>query len=79
MAAYNKALQFYGADHLFAHLMLASTYGVTGRQAEAQAEAAEVLRIDPTFSLEAFARRIAYKDQEVADDIVSALRKAGLR
>jgi adenylate cyclase len=79
VATLKKALQLYGADHLFAHLALASTYAKMGREQEARAEAAEVLRIDPTFSVESRARTIPFKDQKVADDYVSALRKAGLK
>jgi hypothetical protein len=50
-----------------------------GKEDEARAEAAKVLRIDPKFSMESFARRLPYKDQKVIDDLVSALRKAGLK
>ena len=56
VAALKKALQLYGADHLFAHLALASTYAKMGRETRPRAEAAEVLRIDPTFSVESWAR-----------------------
>jgi hypothetical protein len=38
----------------------------------------EVLRIDPTFSLEYFAMTIPYKHQETAEKFIEALRKAGL-
>jgi adenylate cyclase len=79
VASFKKALQLYGADHLMAHLGLAATYALMGREKEAHAEAAEVMRIDPTFSVESYARRLPYKDQKAIDDIVSALRKAGLK
>jgi adenylate cyclase len=52
VASYKRALQLYGPDHLFAHLGLAGTYAKMGREKEARAEAAEVLRIDPKFKLE---------------------------
>jgi len=78
-AGLKKALQLYGADHLIAHLHLAATYAMMGREKDARAEAAEVLRIDPTFSMEALAKRLPFKDQKVADDYLSALRKAGLK
>jgi len=74
-----KALQLYGPDHLFVHMMLAITYASMGREKEAHAEAGEVLRIDPTFSVESFARRSPYKDQKTTDANISALRKAGLK
>jgi adenylate cyclase len=79
LATCKKALQLYGADHLLAHLVLAGTYALMGREKEARAEAAEVLRIDPKFFLESYARRLPYKDQKTIDDWVSALRKAGLK
>jgi adenylate cyclase len=80
VASYKKALQLYGADHLMAHLWLAATYASMGRENEAHAEAAEVMRIDPTFSAESYGRRVPYfKDQKQVDDFVSALRKAGLK
>ena len=79
VATFKKALQLYGADDLLAHVQLAGTYASMGREKEARAEAAEVLRIDPTFSVESRARTIPFKDQKVTDDFVSALRKAGLK
>jgi adenylate cyclase len=78
-ASCKKALQLYGADHLLAHLALAGTDAMMGREKEARAEAAEVLRIDPTFSLESWARRSPYKDPKRRDNLISALRKAGLK
>jgi hypothetical protein len=50
-----------------------------GREKQAQAEAAEVLTINPTYSLESFAKRLSYKDQSQNDKIIDALRKAGLK
>jgi len=50
-----------------------------GQEKEARAEAAEVLRINPKFSVEYLAKIIAYKDQSQNDKIVNALRKAGLK
>jgi adenylate cyclase len=79
VATHKKALQLYGADHLLAHLQLAGVYALMGREKEAHAEAAEVMRIDPKFSLESYAKTIPYKDQKKIDDLVSALRKAGLK
>jgi adenylate cyclase len=78
-ASFKKVLQVYGADHLMGHLWLAATYALMAREKEAHAEAAEVTRIDPNFSLESYAKRIPYKHQKVIDNIVSALRKAGLK
>jgi len=50
------------------------------REEEARAEAAEVLRINPKFSLDNFAKKLPPpKDQPRRDEYISALRKAGLK
>ena len=64
---------------LGAHLTLAAVYSELGKEAEAQAEAAEVLRISPQFSLEVLKQRAPIKDPAVLERHVAALRKAGLR
>ena len=79
VASFKKAVQLYGADDLIAHLNLAATYALMGHEKEARAEAAEVLRIDPTFSVKPYSTRLAYKNQKAVDDLVSGLRKAGLK
>jgi TolB-like protein/cytochrome c-type biogenesis protein CcmH/NrfG len=66
-------------DDLFAHLMLAVVYSFSGRGEDAGVEAAEVLRINPKFSLEKYAKRVTYKNQEDKERFISALRKAGLK
>ena len=50
-----------------------------GREKEARAEAAEVLRINPEFSLDFWARTSQIKEQSVRDNVFNALRKAGLK
>jgi adenylate cyclase len=59
-------------DNLMARVMMTAVYSWSGRDEEARAEAAEVLRIDPDFSLEKFAKKAGAR-------LVSALRKAGLK
>jgi adenylate cyclase len=59
-------------NDLLGHLMMTAVYSLSGREAEARTEAAEVLRIQPNFSLEKFAGRTSPK-------LVTALRKAGLK
>ena len=66
-------------DNLPARLRLAATYSLLGREEEARAEAAEVLRIDPKFSLKRFARGQPYKNQSDTELFINALRKAGLK
>jgi tetratricopeptide (TPR) repeat protein len=67
-------------DSLQGHSNLASAYMLAGREAEARAEAAEVLRINPNFSLEQLAKSGALRNR--ADYIkyhIEPLRKAGLK
>ncbi len=64
---------------LGAHLTLAAVYSELGRDAEARAEAAEVLRINPKFSLEVHKQRVPIKDPAVLERHIAALRKAGLK
>ena len=66
-------------DNLLAHLHLAGSYSSLGREEEARAEAAEVLRIDPKFSLDYFAKTLPYKNQADTERLIDALRKAGLK
>jgi adenylate cyclase len=66
-------------DSMMAHLNLAITYSLSGRDEEARAEADEVLRIDPRFSVEPYAKFPPFKNQARTDRIIEALRKAGLK
>jgi adenylate cyclase len=64
---------------LGAHLTLAAVYSELGKEAEARAEAAEVLRINPQFSLEVHKERVPIKDPAMLERHLAALRKAGLK
>jgi len=64
---------------LSAHLTLAVVYSELGKEAEAQAEAAEVLRINPQFSLEVHKERTPIKDPAMLERHIATLRKAGLK
>jgi tetratricopeptide (TPR) repeat protein len=66
-------------NNIFAHISLASTYIMMGREKEARDEATEVLRINPKFTLEFWAKALPYRDQSVSDNIIKTLRKAGLK
>jgi adenylate cyclase len=78
VSALKKAIQL-APDDIGAHRMLTATYSMMGREKEARAEAAEVLRINPKFSVDSWAKRGVYKDQSETDKVVNALRKAGLK
>jgi tetratricopeptide (TPR) repeat protein len=64
---------------LGAHLTLAAVYSELGQTAEARAEAAEVLRLNPQFSLAVHGQRVPIKDPAVLERHLAALRKAGLK
>ena len=62
-------------NSMFARLFMTMVYSLSGRDEEA----AEVIRIQPKFSLEKFAKKVTYKNKEDKERCVSALRKAGLK
>jgi len=64
---------------LYAHFLLAGIYGELDREEEARAAAAEVLRLNPDFSLEVWSQRVAYTDPTIVERWVAAARKAGLK
>jgi adenylate cyclase len=65
-------------DHLVSHVIMATVYGSCGREKEARQEAAEVLRINPKFTVDSFTRVIPYKNPADRDRTIQGLRKAGL-
>jgi TolB-like protein len=69
----------YSPDDLLAHVGLAAAYVEAGRLEEARLEAAEVMRIQPTFSIESYAKVLPNKNQAYSDRMTEALRKAGLK
>jgi adenylate cyclase len=78
IATWKKAL-ILRPNYLNAHTFLAACYSSLNRQAEAAAAAEEVLRINPKFSLESYAKRLPYKNKADIERYVAALRKAGLK
>jgi adenylate cyclase len=67
-------------DMLPGHLQLAAAYMLAGREPEARAEAAEVLRISPNFSLERYANSNPLKNRtDLMQLVIEPLRKAGLK
>jgi tetratricopeptide (TPR) repeat protein len=78
IAAYKKSL---ASNPYFepARIGLAGIYGQLGREAEAQVEAAAILRMNPNFSVEMFRQRMPAKDPAVAGWWIDGLHKAGLK
>jgi len=66
-------------DFLPAHIQLTVIYSELGREEEARGEAAEVLRLNPQFSLETARQTSSIKDPVVLERDITALRKAGLK
>jgi len=63
----------------FPYLYLASACISAGREEEARVAAMEVLKINPTFSLDFFAMTRPYKDKSFVDRTIENLRKVGLK
>jgi adenylate cyclase len=59
-------------------MLLASCYGHLGRVEEARLTWAEMLKVNPEFSLAQRARVLPYKDPRDFQRIVDGLAKAGL-
>ncbi len=78
VSAFKKAVER-APENILAHLALAGTYGMMGREKEAHAEAVEVLRINPKFSLDRYAAQHPHKEKSKTDKYINALSKAGLK
>ncbi len=61
------------------HLILTICYSELGREEEARAETAEVLRLRPNYSLEVIRQTWPVKDPAQLERLLAALRKAGLK
>jgi len=60
------------------HLLLGSAYAQLGQLEEARKETAEVLRINPAFTIERFKPLAVYKNPNDFAHRIDGLRKAGL-
>ena len=76
ISAAKKALHL-EPDSIPARTCLASCYALLGRESEAKAESAEIMKIDPNFSLKGV-ERLPYKELADNELIIDSLRKAGL-
>ena len=77
-AIFKKVLQKL-PDNLVCQLGLTATYSTMGLDADARAQAKEVLRIDPNFSVDSYSKRFGYKNKDDWNRYMDALRKAGLK
>jgi adenylate cyclase len=66
-------------DMSLGHVVLAATLAQLGQLDEARAAAAEVLRIDPKYTIDGTQKRLAlFKRPEDTEHLLDGLRKAGL-
>jgi len=65
-------------NDLLARMMMTVVYSLSGRDEEARVQAAEVLRIQPKFTLKNFEKKLTYKKKEDREKFLGALRKAGI-
>jgi adenylate cyclase len=74
VAMYKKTIAL-TPNNIFAYIGLAGTHGLMGKEEEAKAAAAEVLRINPKWSIEQYAKTTFSGDKA---RLIEAFRKAGL-
>jgi len=77
ISAYQEALRR-ASSSLRVHVGATAAYSICGREEEARAAAAGVLRIDPNFSCDSYAKTMPYKNQADIERVIGALRRAGL-
>ena len=75
--AYTKMIQ-HDFDSFEGHVGLAQILGESGKVREARAAAAEVLRVEPEFSIADYVGNLAYRDPTENKRIAEGLRNAGL-
>ena len=54
-------------------------YSLSGREEDARVQAEKVLKISPKFTLDAFKKRLTYKNKSDVEQFLGALRKAGIK
>jgi adenylate cyclase len=85
LGKYEESIQIYKRllkdqpNHLLGNIGLTATYSMMGRVEEARAQAEEVLRINPKFSLEGWAKTLRLKNPDYTAAVLDALGKAGLK
>ena len=78
IAAYKKALNIQ-PDNWIARVPLTASYIILGREELARAEAAEVLRLYPKFSVDYWIKGTSFTNKALSERYADALRQAGLK
>jgi adenylate cyclase len=73
-----QALRNRPQQMLLTHLDLAACYAGLGKEEEARAAAAEVLKMNPKFTVEEFTKVFPIKDDAIRERYLENLRKAGI-
>ena len=78
--AYREVLKR-SPENLFSHMSLTATYIASGREEEAHQQAEEVVKLNPSFSLDKYAANLLglITDKPKAERFIADLRKAGLK
>jgi adenylate cyclase len=85
LGRYDDAIEVYkkvlkrSPNHMPAQINLTAAYSALGRDEEARYQAEEVLKLDPSFSLERLAETLPIKDKAQLERFIADLRKAGLK
>jgi adenylate cyclase len=85
VADYKKAAEFAAKasmprpEHVYPHLLLASSYGLLGAAAAARDEVSKIARLAPDFSLATAAKACVFVVSDDRGRFLDGLRKAGLR
>ena len=77
IAALRKALHRAPSDFL-AHRDLTITYFLSGHNQEGRAQAKEVLKLNPRFSFQGYAKSLQFKNPADKMQLIDALKKAGV-
>ena len=65
-------------NDFYAHSGLAASYILSGREEEARSAAAEVIKINPKFSVKYLEKTQPFKNKKDLEQLTTAMRKAGL-
>jgi adenylate cyclase len=75
--AYKKAI-IISPDYLAAYFGMAACYSLLEQKEKARETVSEILRIDPNYSIEIMAKTIPFKQKIDLDNLLEAMRQAGL-
>jgi tetratricopeptide (TPR) repeat protein len=84
LGRYGEAIELYRKaieqtpHYITLHIGLTASYAEMGQLDDARTQAAEVLRIDPRFSIGRYAMALTHKQPEHAQRSIEALSAAGL-